>query len=350
MRADEYATPELQTDYLLAITDLGLTPEQAEQVLALSPNEWTQVTTEVPTTLDRIMREEIRESNISLYRRRIPSYGATDLADEPAAVVTALVQALMRPNSFLNQTRTDELRAKAAEDVAVQTVTLERNEIIVRAGDVATAEQVEAMTQIGLLQDDWNWWVTLRGLLFTLVVLAVSGGALYRLRPRTFSCLQDYGLLVVVVVAVAVGGQVYARAARLAALSVPAGRAGDARRRADRSARLDHHHHCICAGCPLSGAQQSTVGRLSGAGESARRGDPGPGRAFVGVFVGRGRGGGGQSGDHCRVPCAVRGIYAVPVGRVAPGGLAQRRAVRQRRADRLSGAGQSLWHHHQSCN
>ncbi len=201
VRADEFAPLELQTDYLLAITDLGLTPEQAEQTLSLSPSEWTQITTEVPATLDRIMREEIRESNVSLFRRRIPSISAADLADEPSAVVTTLVQALMRPNSFLNQTRTDDLRAKAAEDVAVQMVTLERNEVILRAGDVATAEQVEAMTQIGLLQDDWNWWVTLRGLMFTVVVLVVSGGALYRLRPRTFSCLQDYGLLVVMVVA-----------------------------------------------------------------------------------------------------------------------------------------------------
>ena len=188
VRADEFAPLELQTDYLLAITDLGLTPEQAEQTLSLSPSEWTQITTEVPATLDRIMREEIRESNVSLFRRRIPSISAADLADEPSAVVTTLVQALMRPNSFLNQTRTDDLRAKAAEDVAVQMVTLERNEVILRAGDVATAEQVEAMTQIGLLQDDWNWWVTLRGLMFTVVVLVVSGGALYRLRPRTFGC------------------------------------------------------------------------------------------------------------------------------------------------------------------
>lgn len=201
VRADEFASPELQTDYLLAIDDLDLLPEQAEQVLAVTPAEWAQIVVETPATLDRIMREEIRESNISLYRRRVPSLSSADLAESANTVVSVLVQALMRPNSFFNQVRTDELRARAAEDVPAQTVTLERNEVIVRAGDVATAEQVEAMTQIGLLQGDWNWWVTLRGLLLTVAVVGVTGGSLYRLRPRTFGSVQDYGLLVVMVVA-----------------------------------------------------------------------------------------------------------------------------------------------------
>ncbi len=198
VRGDEYATPSVQIDNLMAIADLNLTSEAAQQVLNLSDEEWSLVTTEAPVTLDRVMRDEIRESGLSTARRRVSSQIMTDMSEAAAAVLVELVRPLVRPNSVLNQERTDELREQARNEVAVQTVSLERNEVIVRAGDIATVEDVEALTQIGLIQDEWNWWVTVRSLLFALAVVAVTGATIYRLRPRTIRNLQEFSLLVVV--------------------------------------------------------------------------------------------------------------------------------------------------------
>lgn len=200
VRNDAYATPEIQIDYLLATDDLDLTPESAQQLLDLSDEEWAQVAVEAPLTLDRVMREEIRESTISTARRRVPTQIMAELSEPATVVAVELVRALIRPNSVFNQTRTDELREKARSEVAVQMVNLERNEIIVRAGDITTVEDVEALTQIGLIYDTWNWWVALRGTLFSLALLIVTGGTLHRLRPRTFRSLQEFSLLVVMVV------------------------------------------------------------------------------------------------------------------------------------------------------
>lgn len=201
VRSDAYAAPEVQTDYLLAVADLNLTPESTQQILDLSDEEWEAAAGEIPLTLDRAMREEIRESNISTARRRVPSQVMAELSEPAVAVTVELVRALIRPNSVLNQARTDELRDKARSDVPAQMVNLERNEIIVRAGDITTVDDVEALTQIGLIHDEWNWWVTARSFLFVLALLAVVGSVLYRLRPRTIRSLQDYSLLVVMVVA-----------------------------------------------------------------------------------------------------------------------------------------------------
>src|SRR5690606_27939081 len=158
-------TPSVQIDNLMAIADLNLTSEAAQQVLDLSNDEWSLVTAAAPATLDRVMRDEIRESGLSTARRRVPSQIMTDMSEAAAAVVVELVRPLVRPNSVFNQERTDELRERARSEVAVQTVTLERNEVIVRAGDIVTVEDVEALTHIGLIQDEWNWWVTVRSLL-----------------------------------------------------------------------------------------------------------------------------------------------------------------------------------------
>jgi putative nucleotidyltransferase with HDIG domain len=201
VRADEYALDPLKTDYLLSIPDIALTPDLAEQIVNLSPQEWQRTVDEVPATLDRMMREEIRESNLGIYQRRVSAQIASDLSETASAIVTELVRALLRPNSLLNQSRTDEMRESARNEVPVQSVALERNEMIVRAGDVANSEHVEALTQIGLLQDEWNWWTTARAFALMLALLGVMGGTLYRLRPRTLTNVQEYSMLVILVVA-----------------------------------------------------------------------------------------------------------------------------------------------------
>lgn len=199
VRNDEYATPQLQTDYLMAITDLPVTPELALQILTLSGEEWAAVAAEVPLALDRVMREEIRESTLSLVGRRVPALIDPDLGEEPSALVAELVRGMMRPNTFLNEARTAELRERARSDVPAQSVTLERNEIIVRAGDIATESDVEALTQIGLIQAEWNWWVTLRAVLFTAALMLVTGGTLQRVRPSLLQNVREFSLMSVVV-------------------------------------------------------------------------------------------------------------------------------------------------------
>jgi membrane-associated HD superfamily phosphohydrolase len=200
VRADEYATDLLKIDYLLTIPDFALAHDLAEQIVGLSAPEWQQAAEEIPATLDRVMREEIRESNLAAVQRRVPAQIASNLSEQSSAIVTEMVRALIRPNSLFNPTRTEELREHARNDVPVQLVTLERNEIILRAGDIATNAHVETLSQIGLLQDQWNWWVTLRGVAFTAALLGVMGGAIFRLRRRTLTDVQEYGMLVVLLV------------------------------------------------------------------------------------------------------------------------------------------------------
>lgn len=198
VRQDEYATPELKTDYLLAIADVPLTPEIARLILDFSNSEWAQVAEEVPTALDAIMREEIRESTLLSARRRVPSMVNIDSESDKGKVAETLVRELIRPNSFVNQMRTELLRDEARGAVADQEVTIKAGEAIIRAGDVATSEDVEALQQIGLLRSERDLWVYLRAAIFTLIVLAVVGVSLFRLHPATLGNVTEMAILVVV--------------------------------------------------------------------------------------------------------------------------------------------------------
>ncbi len=198
VRNDSFATTELKTDYLLAITDLALTPEAASQIQTLSSTDWVAVVNESPQALDRAMRDEIRESNLSTAQRRVPSFISADL-DEAAGLVTAnLVRALIRPNSLLNQNRTAEMRAQASKAVPAQYNVLQQGETIMRAGDRVSAEDVEALTQVGLLQQKWDWWMLVRAAALTITLLIFVFLALYQLRPSTLQNYQELAVLAVV--------------------------------------------------------------------------------------------------------------------------------------------------------
>jgi len=195
VRNDPSVTPEDQVEELLAMDDFTLSPILAEQVLDLTPEEWPLVVHEVPLVLDQVMREEIRENALPAARRRIPVLVSPDLDDEVTIVVIELVRGLVRPNSFVNPERTEELRQQAWESIPVQTQTLEQGEVLLRAGDIVTEEDVEALEHLGLSQAEWNWWfffqaVLISGLLITLVV-----GTLYRLHPRLLINRRESGLL-----------------------------------------------------------------------------------------------------------------------------------------------------------
>jgi putative nucleotidyltransferase with HDIG domain len=200
IRNDPHTSPELQVDYLLAISELALEPEAAYRIQQLSAEDWQIVVTEMPLTLDRVMRDEIRENNLAAARRRAPALIDSNVNETASEVIADLVQGLIRPNSIFNDERTEEARNQARTAVAVQQQTLERGEKIIRAGDVADAEQVEALQQVGLLQPAWDWWLLVRAIVISALLLTVVISAIYRLRPQTLQNFQELSALSVIFV------------------------------------------------------------------------------------------------------------------------------------------------------
>ena len=200
IRNDPHTSPELQVDYLLAISELALEPEAAYRIQQLSAEDWQIVVTEMPLTLDRVMRDEIRENNLAAARRRAPALIDSNVNETASEVIADLVQGLIRPNSIFNDDRTEEARNHARTAVAVQQQTLERGEKIIRAGDVADAEQVEALQQVGLLQPAWDWWLLVRAIVISALLLTVVISAIYRLRPQTLQNFQELSALSVIFV------------------------------------------------------------------------------------------------------------------------------------------------------
>lgn len=196
VRLDSLAATETKLSYLQAINDISLSQAIAEKILAVAAEEWQLIVVEVPLVLEQIMQEEIRETSLPAARRKVPVLISPDLDDDAELVTAELVRLLIRPNSFLNPERTAELREQAREAVPAQISVLEQGEIILRAGNIVTAEDVEALEQMGLTQSQRSLWSVIQTILVATVVLVLLGSAIYRLRIYTLFSRQEMALLV----------------------------------------------------------------------------------------------------------------------------------------------------------
>ncbi len=157
VRADSYSDLPGKVAQIKAISAIDLPREVISRTLTLPNPAWDRVANEVLSVLERAMREEIRENNLADERRKIPARVRLDLSDEDVAVVTAFIEDLLVPNSFYNAERTEQRRQQARDRVEPATMTIERNETILRAGDIVTAPELEALEALGLRQPTWSW-------------------------------------------------------------------------------------------------------------------------------------------------------------------------------------------------
>ncbi len=183
VRRDSYADAEAKTAYIRAIVGLDLPASVINRILALPEATWERVASEVPVVLEQAMRADIRENNLADERRKVAARVRLDLADEDATVVNEIVQDLLVPNSFFNSERTEERRQAARDAVEPVTATVERNEIILRSGDIVTAQDVEALRALGLQQSSWSWQELRAASGFVALLLAVFLYYLWRQEP-----------------------------------------------------------------------------------------------------------------------------------------------------------------------
>ena len=202
VRADSYADPATKGGYLAAIKGLDLTDATVKRTLSLDSEGWDRVAAEVQTVLDETMREAITENGVADERREVPNRIRLDLPDEDAAIVSQIVQSLVVPDSFYNAAKTDAQRQQARDLVTPATTTIERNEIILRAGDVVTAADLEALDAVGLKQAGWNWQDEQAAAGIMLILTAILLYYLWNQEPRFWHSAEPLLLAAILLVAI----------------------------------------------------------------------------------------------------------------------------------------------------
>lgn len=183
VRADPYASVEEKVLDLLRVAGLGLTPDEARQLVLLDDNAWARVKLEAQRVLVEVMQTPIRDDRLEEARRAVPARLSFDLTPVQARLAEKLAAAYLAPNVRYNPQRTAEAQEEARRSVQPVVRTFRRGEIVVPRGKVLDEADLEALHAFGLLAPQR------RGLVLAAYAALLAGMMLlaavfWRVQPR----------------------------------------------------------------------------------------------------------------------------------------------------------------------
>ncbi len=221
VRADTLATSAEKIAYLQAVENVEIDPELATILLDASPTSLAKILAETERIIDRLMRQEVRQDQLS----EIPEKVRVELglvSEEQESAIRAIVPSLIVPNSAFDEVATDEARAEARAQVETVSQVIKKDQVILNEGDIVTAQKLEILEQLGILQAERDWFGF--GSIVLISLLSVALIFLYYLRYREghYQRLRYMALLATLLLAFVFSAELLTRQQSLLAYIFPA--------------------------------------------------------------------------------------------------------------------------------
>ena len=178
VRADTFITQEQRRQQIVRL-EPGLSQASVNASLELGDDEWLAVNAEALRILDENVRERIRAEDLAERRTTAIAQISSSLSPAQQAIVADIVSLYIRPNVLVNPTETERVRKEARDRVPPVQVTVERGDVIMRQGDVITAEDVEKLESLGLGTRAFDIQTAAGVMLFAALVAVLIGAYLY---------------------------------------------------------------------------------------------------------------------------------------------------------------------------
>ncbi len=172
IRDDAFASTDQKLTDISALEDIRLSHDTGMKIIALNESRWQVVQQETISTLEQVMRSTIRDDQLQEARRGVPVLVSLSLPEDQAAIVAELVTAFVTPNSFYDETKTQDARSQAQNSVKPITRSYVAGETIVQHGQLITPDIYEALLKFGLVAPRQHWQEWISAALLTLFVCA----------------------------------------------------------------------------------------------------------------------------------------------------------------------------------
>ncbi len=202
LRADIYASEPQSYAWTLAVPELVDLPlSTVNLILKMPDTSWNRVQIEFLDLLDQVMRQQrIREEDLESVRAGVSARVALDLEQDEAIVVSDLVKRFLRPNAFYDETATEAARQEAQEAVGPTSITLRSGEMIVRVGNIVSELDMEALNELGLVAQEWNWFDFGMAFLLSCAATFSLGLYLWRFQSETLTKARSEVLLLLLLI------------------------------------------------------------------------------------------------------------------------------------------------------
>lgn len=154
VRADSFSTQDQKLDDLANLADLTLENEPAISILEMPATRWETIQQEALSVLEQVMRNSIRDTQVTEARRSVASLVSFSLTTEQSKLVDLIVSPFIVPNSLYSEELTETSRKRAAGSVIPLKQSYLADELIVQQGQVITPQMEEALHQYGIIRSN----------------------------------------------------------------------------------------------------------------------------------------------------------------------------------------------------
>jgi len=168
----------------------NLTDSESNVWITMSGDDNTNLQNYIIKIIKGIYLNDIREENsydIKNAQNYVASQFSKSKFNKDICELGALIaQSYIKPNLFINQEKTDEMRESAKKKVAQ--VMIKKDQIVVNEGEPITKEQLDILADLGLLNNNKNsnWYVYVSLGVLDFIVLFIELFYLYKHHKNLF--------------------------------------------------------------------------------------------------------------------------------------------------------------------
>ncbi len=193
---------EVQSELMGAAPSLR--PSQVAILAGLATPRWTAVATEGRRVLDQAQAGELREDALAEARQSAREAVSVDLAPDEREMAGDLAAAHIAANLAYSAEETDAARQAARAAVDPVRVTVQRNEAVVRAGDLISTIDYEKLTELGLTEPEGDLLPVLGYALLSAILSILLVGFLWRFQPAIWHRTRSLVLFLLILFASAI--------------------------------------------------------------------------------------------------------------------------------------------------
>ncbi len=210
IRRDPYGTQAQKIEDIGQIEALTLDETTIANILAIDGETWQEVDDQVVGVLERVMRESIREEDVAAVKAQLPTQVSVRFGGVETAVIVAIVEDLIRPNTFENPAATQQARDAAVAAVESVRRVFERGQIVVRDGELIDAAAYEALDRLDLLKPvDRRLQEMASAMLASILVMIVTGLYIARFNRALFDHPRFLALLAAIFLMMLLGARIF---------------------------------------------------------------------------------------------------------------------------------------------
>jgi cyclic-di-AMP phosphodiesterase PgpH len=152
IRLDKFANLQQKISDFNAMTDIQLNEDIIDQILNLNDYRWQVIQTEATNVLEQVMRNTIRDDELTSIKENIPTLVSYTISEDQAAIVINLVTPFVVANSLYSADQTNAARQKALDSVAPVDLSFVTGQTIVLRGQIITPQDMETLEKFDLIQ------------------------------------------------------------------------------------------------------------------------------------------------------------------------------------------------------